>query len=179
MNANNEVLATIAAYFKVPRLPAKDELNILERVSNLLRIIIENKNAEVKIRVSNERYLLVTKATNDAIWDWDMATNSLYWGEGFFTLFGYKPGYLENSLGFWESCIHDEDRERVVKGLSQFIKDTNSQTWEAEYRFRKANGKYSLVYDRGFLIFDHTGKINRMVGSVQDITEKERWRRNY
>lgn len=172
MNAKNEVLATIAAYFRVPRTPAKDELNILERVSNLLRIIIENKNAEVKIRVSNERYLLVTKATNDAIWDWDMSTNSLYWGEGFFTLFGYKPGYLENSLGFWESCIHDEDRERVLKGLNQFVKDNNSQTWESEYRFRKANGKYSLVYDRGFLIFDHTGKINRMVGSMQDITEK-------
>ena len=172
MNAKNEVLATIAAYFRVPRTPAKEELNLLERVSNLLRIIIENKSAEVKIRVSNERYLLVTKATNDAIWDWDMSTKTLYWGEGFFTLFGYKPGYLENSLGFWEGCIHEDDRDRVVKGLNQFINSNNSQTWEAEYRFKKANGKYTLVYDRGFLIFDHTGKISRMVGSMQDITEK-------
>jgi PAS domain S-box-containing protein len=173
MNAKNEVLATIAAYFRTPRAPGKEDLNILERVSNLMRIIIENKNAEVKIRVSNERYLLVTKATNDAIWDWDVVTNSLYWGEGFYTLFGYKPGYVENPMGFWESCIHDEDRERVLRALKEFIKHNNSQIWEAEYRFKKANGKYALVYDRGFLIFDHTGKINRMVGSMQDITEKK------
>ena len=173
MNAQNEVLASIAAYFRVPRAPGKDEMNILERVSNLLRIIIENKNAEVKIRVSNERYLLVTKATNDAIWDLDMETKTLYWGEGFYTLFGYRPGYVEDPMGFWETCIHEEDRERVVNGLNQFIVDNNSQIWEAEYRFRKANGKYALVYDRGFLIFDHSGKINRMVGSMQDITEKK------
>jgi PAS domain S-box-containing protein len=172
MNAKNEVLASLAAYWRSPRTPAKDELNLMERVSNLLRIIIENKNAEVKIRMSNERYLLVTKATNDAIWDWDLTTNTLYWGEGYFTLFGYKPGYLESSQQFWQSCIHEEDRERVVNGLSQFINDTNSQTWEAEYRFKKANGKYTLVHDRGFLIFDHSGKVNRMVGSMQDITEK-------
>jgi len=173
LNVRNEVLATIAAYFREPRTPSKDEMNILERVSNLLRIIIENKNAEAKIRVSNERYLLVTKATNDAIWDWDIATRTLYWGEGFFTLFGYKPGYVDSSFGFWERLIHEEDRERVMSGLRKFISDNNSQIWEDEYRFRKANGQYALVYDRGFLIYDHSGKINRMVGSLQDITEKK------
>lgn len=173
LNVRNEVLATIAAYFREPRTPSKDEMNILERVSNLLRIIIENKNAEAKIRVSNERYLLVTKATNDAIWDWDIATKTLYWGEGFFTLFGYKPGYVDSSLGFWERLIHEDDRERVMTGLRKFINDNNAQIWEDEYRFRKANGQYALVYDRGFLIFDHSGKINRMVGSLQDITEKK------
>jgi PAS domain S-box-containing protein len=176
MSAKNEVLASIAAYFLTPRTPAKEELNLMERVSNLLRIIIENKNVEVKIRVSNERYLLVTKATNDAIWDWDVVTNTLYWGEGFYTLFGYKPGYV-NSMGSWEKCIHDDDRDRVLKALNEFVKDNNSQIWEAEYRFRKSNGKYALVYDRGFLIFDHSGKINRMVGSMQDITEKKEMER--
>lgn len=177
MNAKNEVLATIAAYYRTPRTPSKDDLTIMERASNLLRIIIENKIAEIKIRVSNERYLLVTKATNDAIWDWDVLNNTLYWGEGFYTLFGYRPGYIENPMGFWESCIHDDDRDRVLRGLNEFVSNNNSQVWEAEYRFRKANGQYALVNDRGFLIFDHTGKINRMVGSMQDITEKKEMER--
>lgn len=172
INAQDEVLATIAMYFQQPKSPTEKELNTLERVGNLLRIIIENKAAEVKIRLSNERYLLVTKATNDAIWDWDVAFNSLYWGEGFYNLFGHKPGYIDNSFGFWESHIHEEDRERIVAGLNKFIHDNNSQIWEAEYRFRKANDEYALVFDRGFLIFDHAGKIHRMVGSMQDITDK-------
>lgn len=173
LNAGNEVLATIAIYHRYPATPTENELNLFDRICSQLRIIIENKNAELKIRLSNERYLLVTKATNDAIWDWDVNTNTLYWGEGIYTLFGFKPGYVDNSNQFWENCIHPEDRYRVVNGLDNFIKDNKSTIWEDEYRFIKPNGEYSLVFDRGFLIFDHSGKIARMVGSMQDITDKK------
>jgi PAS domain S-box-containing protein len=173
LNANSDVLATIAVYHRVPATPTESELNLFERVVTLLRIIIENKNAELKIRLTNERYLLVTKATNDAIWDWDVHTNTLYWGEGIYTLFGFKPGYVDNSSNFWENCIHPEDRDRVVNGLNSFIKDNTSKIWEDEYRFIKPNGEYALVFDRGFLIYDHSGKIARMVGSMQDITDKK------
>ncbi|HEY1200035.1 MAG TPA: PAS domain S-box protein, partial [Niastella sp.] len=173
LNAANEVLATIAIYHRYPATPTETELSLFERISSQLRIIIENKNAELKIRLSNERYLLVTKATNDAIWDWDVSTNTLYWGEGIYTLFGFKPGYVDNSNHFWENCIHPEDRDRVVNGLDKFIKDNTSTIWEDEYRFIKPNGEYALVFDRGFLIFDHSGKIARMVGSMQDITDKK------
>ncbi len=171
LNAHNEVIATIATYYHQPKMPSPRELDILERVGDLLRIIIENKNAEARIRMNHERYLLVTKATNDAIWDWDVASN-LYWGEGFYTLFGYKPGLSPGSYQRWEQCIHPEDRERVINGLNNYIRNNTARVWEAEYRFKKANGEYALVHDRGFLIFDQDGKINRMVGSVQDITEK-------
>ncbi|WP_207514827.1 PAS domain S-box protein [Longitalea luteola] len=172
VSAGNEVLATISVYHTYPATPTDAELQLFDRVNSLLRIIIENKNAELKIRLSNERYLLVTKATNDAIWDWDVNTNSLYWGEGIYTLFGIKPGYVENA-GLWEHCIHPEDRDRVVNGINKFIKDSTSKIWEDEYRFIKPNGEYALVFDRGFLIFDHSGKIARMVGSMQDITGKK------
>ena len=172
INSDSEVLATIAVYHRYPASPDQKDLDLFERVSSLLRVIIENKNAESKIRLSNERYLLVTKATNDAIWDWDVNTNTLYWGEGIYTLFGFNPGYLDEP-DFWENCIHPEDRDRVVNGLDEFLKNNTSQTWEDEYRFIKPNGEYALVYDRGFLIFDHSGKVTRMVGSMQDITDKK------
>jgi PAS domain S-box-containing protein len=173
LNAANEVLASMAVYHKYPATPTESELNLFQRVISLLRIIIENKSAELKIRLSNERYLLVTKATNDAIWDWDVNTNTLYWGEGIYTLFGFKPGYVDNASNFWENCIHPEDRDRVVNGLNKFIADSTSKIWEDEYRFIKPNGEYALVFDRGFLIYDHSGKIARMVGSMQDVTDKK------
>jgi PAS domain S-box-containing protein len=177
LDAQQHVLATIAIYHQYAKAPTEKELNMFDRVSNLLRVIIENKNAETKIRMSNERYLLVTKATNDAIWDWDVHSNSLYWGEGIYTLFGYKPGYVDNSLRFWEANIHEQDRDKVINGLNEFINDNHTHVWEAEYLFKKANGDYALVYDRGFLIFDHTARITRMVGSMQDITDKKEMER--
>lgn len=172
LDAHGEVLATIATYYYSPKTPGPKDLGILDRACDLLRIIIENKDAERKIRRNHERYLLVTKATNDAIWDWDMSTRDIYWGEGYYTLFGYKPGHITEGLDIWEQCIHPEDRERVKNHLYKYLNNNNARLWEAEYRFRKSNGEYALVQDRGFFIFDHEGKMNRMVGSVQDITEK-------
>lgn len=173
INSQGQVLATVAAYHRTPSKPTDEELSVLERVGNLLRIIIENKNAEARIRASHERYLLVTRVTNDVVWDWDILNNdTMHWDDGFYALFGYRPALIRKSTGFWESCLHPDDKERVVKRLDQFIGDNRSRIWEDEYRFRKANGEYALVHDRGFLIFDHEGKINRMVGSMQDITEK-------
>ena len=172
LDAHGDVLATIATYYHSRKTPGPKDLGILDRACDLLRIIIENKDAERKIRRNHERYLLVTKATNDAIWDWDMSTRDIYWGEGYYTLFGYKPGHITEGLDIWEQCIHPEDREHVKTHLYKYLNNNNARLWEAEYRFRKSNGEYALVQDRGFIIFDHEGKMNRMVGSVQDITEK-------
>ncbi|WP_315819538.1 PAS domain-containing protein [Paraflavitalea speifideaquila] len=93
-------------------------------------------------------------------------------GRWFLCPFRLPPAYIRKTNGFWESCLHPDDRERVIKRLDQFITGNKSRIWEDEYRFKKANGEYALVHDRGFLIFDQEGKINRMVGSMQDVTEK-------
>jgi PAS domain S-box-containing protein len=172
-NAHREVIATIATYFKYPAAPTSLQLEFFERVSNLLRVIIENKKAEARIRMSNERYLLATRATNDAIWDWDFLSDTLLRGDGYFNLFGYRTGTISKPLREWGICIHPDDREAVVSNIQRFIGEGRNQLWEAEYRFKKADGQYALVYDRGFLIYNQDGQICRMVGSMQDITEKK------
>lgn len=172
MDPHGEVIATISAYYKYPKSPDEKALQVLERISNLLRIIMVNKTSEETIRQSNERYLLMTKATNDAIWDWDITTNSLYWGEGFYTLFGYKSGMADSTFQFWEERLHADDRNRVVERLHKFLTDGTETIWSDEYFFRKSDDSYVLVYDRGFIIYDQEGKMKRMVGSMQDITEK-------
>ena len=172
INPHGEVIATISAYYKYPKTPDDKAMQVFERISNMLRIIMVNKASEETIRQSNERYLLMTKATNDAIWDWDITTNSLYWGEGFYTLFGYQAGFTDSSFQFWEERLHPDDRKRVVDRLYKFLEDGTETVWGDEYLFRKSDGTYVLVYDRGFIIYDQEGKMKRMVGSMQDITEK-------
>ncbi|HMH31377.1 MAG TPA: PAS domain S-box protein [Puia sp.] len=135
--------------------------------------ISERKKAEEKIKLSNERYKLATKATNDAIWDWNIKTSAPFWGEGLYTQFGFKPGPRIAAKGFWESRIHPADKKRVMKSMEQFVKNNERDLWSEEYRFKKANGRYAIVADRGFLVFDRKGKAVRVVGSMQDITEKK------
>lgn len=172
LSSQNRVLASLAIYNTSKKVPTREEMSVIERAVNLLRLIIENKQSDEKIKISNERYLLATMATNDAIWDWDVATNTMYWGEGFHGLFGYKAGTFQNDLGMWESSIHPSDRDRVLHSIHHFIDSQSQQVWQEEYRFKKADGKYVLVSDRGFLIYNQQGRVSRMVGSMQDITEK-------
>jgi len=173
INAQREVLATFAIYYNYPKSPSDVELNLLERAVELIKIIIENKRAEEKIRLVNERFLLATKATNDAIWDWDIKSDISIWSEGFYTMFGIKLEKRAKDKNLWSVRVHEDDKQRVIKGLEKFIEKKEKGVWRDEYRFRKANGKFALIADRGYLICDNEGNVVRMVGSMQDITEKK------
>jgi len=173
MNDRDEVLAAFAVYYKTVKSPTEMEMNVVERAAGLITCIIESKRAEEELSISNERYTLATKATNDAIWDCDLRTGVCFWGEGFNHLFGYKSGARAGSTQFWESYIHPGDRDRVLKNMDEFIDQKNKGLWLEEYRFKKSDDTYSLISDRGFLVFDKEGRVIRMVGSMQDITEKK------
>ncbi|WP_424494376.1 PAS domain S-box protein [Salinimicrobium sp. GXAS 041] len=135
--------------------------------------ITDRVKAEQSLKETNRRYELVSKATSDAIYDWDFKTGHIYWGEAFFTLFGYSQNEFSPTLESWKNCVHPEEGARIVKSLQETIESSENH-WEAEYRLRKANGKYSFVVEKGFILRDDKGKAFRMVGAIQDITEKKK-----
>lgn len=173
VNDRDEVLAAFSVYYTTAKAPTDAEMDIFERIASLVTIIIESKKAEEELSISNERYTLATKATNDAIWDRDLHTGLCFWGEGFYQQFGYKPGAKLRAGKFWETHIHPRDRDRILKGMERFREKGKKDLWLEEYRFKKSDGSYALVSDRGFLVFNKEGKAIRMVGSMQDITEKK------
>jgi PAS domain S-box-containing protein len=174
VTSSNTVLGSFAGYYQTPQSPSEEQLELFNRVATLLGVIIENKQAEQKINISNERYLLATKATNDAIWDFDIKNKRLYWGESFYTLFGYKPGDHASQRGFWESKIHADDSKRIKELYDNSIKNKERGVVYSEYRFQKADGKYAIVADRAFIVYDNDGDPARFVGSMQDVTERKK-----
>jgi PAS domain S-box-containing protein len=131
--------------------------------------ITEQKKVQQKLALSEERFRLVSKATNDVIWDWDLVNNSIWWNEGLRVLFGYKPEEIEPSSESWYSRVHPADMERVLSGI-HYVIDTGGEQWSDEYRFKKADGSYAFVLDRGYILHDKQGKSIRMIGSMVDIT---------
>jgi PAS domain S-box-containing protein len=118
---------------------------------------------------SEERLHLVAKATNDAIWDWDLATDRLLWNEAYTTLFGHAA--RETTGTSWKEHVHSDDRKRVVDAILAVI--TGSQgNWSAEYRFLRADGSEAYVFDRGFVTRDEHGRAVRMIGAMLDLTER-------
>lgn len=147
------------------------ELYELQKVNHELDIRIREQSGE--LYKTKERFELVTKATRDAIWDWDLITNSIWWNEGFKELFGYKEEEILPGIESWYNGIHPEDRDRIINGIHAII-DIGGKQWSDEYRFKRANGSYAIIFDRGYALHDAEGKPYRMVGAMQDITaEKE------
>ncbi len=133
--------------------------------------ITARKRVEEALSESETRHRLVARATNDAVWDWDMTTQKLEWNEGVERLFGYSAEEISPDFAWWSDRIHPEDRDRVVEGVHSAI-DAGRQIWSDEYRYRCRDGSYALVIDRGYVVHDETGAPVRMIGAMLDVTER-------
>lgn len=138
-----------------------------------IRDITEKKLTEESIRIAKERYDIVAKATNDAIYDWNLQTGELIrTGDGLKILFGYE---LEEATetDFWRKRIHPEDIDKATRKLDLLLSQPDKFYCNQEYRFLKADGTYAYVFDKGFIIRNSSGKAIRMIGATQDITHRK------
>jgi len=133
------------------------------------RDVTARTQAEAEVRLGYERFQLVGRATNDAIWDWDLVANRLSWGGGITTVFGHQADQLEPGVDSWQKRVHPDDAPRVMSSLDRVL-ESAGRAWSAEYRFQRRDGSYAEVLDRGYVIRAPDGKPTRMVGAMQDVT---------
>ncbi len=128
---------------------------------------------EEELRRSNERYDLVSKATNDSIWEMNVLTQEISrTGNGFSLIFGYSPELTNDPNLQWHKLIHPDDFYRVKESMDQALRNPDEYRWNQDYRFKKADGKYAFVNDKGYIIRDETCRAIRMIGATIDITER-------
>ncbi|MEM7726437.1 MAG: PAS domain-containing protein [Cyanobacteria bacterium P01_A01_bin.45] len=136
--------------------------------------ITERKLSEEKLRQSEERLRIVARATNDVVWDWDLSDDKRWWNENVSTLFGYSITHVRENTGWWYEHIHPKDKLRVVQDIHRAI-DSGKQFWSNEYRFRRLDGTYAYILDRGHVVHDHANKPIRMIGAMMDISDRKRY----
>ncbi|MBZ5568586.1 MAG: PAS domain S-box protein [Acidobacteriia bacterium] len=136
-------------------------------------LLSKNTRVQEALQASEERFRLVSRATNDGIWDWDLVTGKGWWNENLQTTFGYAPNEIEPGVEGWKSHIHPDDRERVVQSITRAI-EGGQVSWVDEYRFLRRDGSYADVLDRGHVSRNADGRPLRMVGAMTDITQRKR-----
>jgi PAS domain S-box-containing protein len=141
------------------------------RMIGTIQDITERKMIEEVLRQFNERYEILSKATNDAIWDWDLKVGMLTWNHGLQTIFGYQEKDVTYVLNWWSERVHPEDVDEILKSVSTAFAD-HQNNWNGNYRFRCANGSYKYVYDRAYILYDEKHAPIRMIGAMQDTTER-------
>ncbi|HWP34099.1 MAG TPA: PAS domain-containing protein, partial [Thermodesulfobacteriota bacterium] len=133
--------------------------------------ITEQRRAEAALREREEHLRLVVRATDDAVWVWDLRTDEVTWNEALERLFGYPPAEVLPRVEWWYERIHPDDRERVLSGIHDLL-EQGGDSWAAEHRFRRADGGYATVIDRGYVVRDQDGRPLRMIGAMVDITRR-------
>ena len=157
----------------VDAIPVFGALNELLYVICSFNDITAQKNAEDSLKISNERFIYSSKATSDALWDWNMITDEIFIGESYSTVFGHQ---FENNITTGQECqnfVHPDDRENYFASEEHAI-NTDVYKWIEEYRYLKLDGTYAYVKDKAVIIRNDEGKAIRMIGAMQDITKEKK-----
>ncbi|MEK6374970.1 MAG: PAS domain S-box protein [Acidobacteriota bacterium] len=134
--------------------------------------ITEKRHAEQLLRDSEERFRLLARATSDAIWDHDTLTGAVWRGEGYERLFGYAPGTIGTTVEAFRELVHPEDIAELSASFREAIL-SGQLSFTHEYRFRRADGSYANILDRGYIVRDREKRPVRILGAMIDLTERK------
>jgi PAS domain S-box-containing protein len=185
-----KVLGTFAMYCAQPRAPQNFELQSIETVRHLAGIAIERKQAEESLKQLNqelenrveqrtaqllqteERWQLALKGNNDGIWDWNLHTGEIFLSDRFKEITGYEHSPNLDYLDEWNKITHPDDLDLVMQAFQDHL-DRTTPHYIIEYRLWCYNISYKWILCRGQALWDESGKVVRMVGSITDITERK------
>ncbi|MGM0579416.1 MAG: PAS domain S-box protein [Bacteroidota bacterium] len=167
-NNKGNVIATFAIYNDKVKAPEDLEINIFERASRLVSLVLQNFTYIKSIQESSERFKYINKATNNAIYDWNIRDDQFYWGNSLTRVFGHKINEDSFSLRDWAKWIHPDELDEVLQNLDMFLANPDEFKWSYEYRFKNVKGQYAYVEEVGYLLRDENGQPLRMIGALRD-----------
>ena len=148
------------------------DLNLMVALAEQIGIALGRARLYSEIRESEERFKLMAWATKDAMWDWDLQTNQIWWGEGLQKVFHYSSETAPPDPQWRVERIHPDDRDKVNRVIGQAL-EGGMEFWSKEYRFQRKDGSYADIMDRGYILRDGTGNPYRMIGAMLDISERK------
>jgi PAS domain S-box-containing protein len=154
-----------------PRGWRPDEADLIREVAQRVSPRLQRARIEEALRKSEQRFQYVVRATRDIIWDIDLVGDQLWWSEALQTQLGFAPEEIGPDMAWCFMHMHPADRGRVVQGMEEAVAGKEN-FWSDEFRYKCADGHYAYITDRGYIIRDAGGKALRMIGAMQDITER-------
>jgi signal transduction histidine kinase len=153
----------LAGYFEVNAFPSADGLTLF------LRDLTEERRVAAELRASENRLQLAREAAGFGVWDRDFASGTLIWSEEQWRLHGLKPGPGGPDMDTWSSCLHPEDRARIV-AVRLATSSEPATPFQAEYRVVWPDGSVHWLQTKSKVTEGVTGALTRAVGVTMDVT---------
>ena len=162
-----EYYPAINKWFETNAYPSDEGLSVYFKDTT------QRKLSEIQLNEANDRFVKVTEATKDAIWDWDIEKNTFFRSDAIKHFFGGEIPLSLSEENFWQDNFHPDDLDEIQNKIKEFKNDPNCFRWELEYRIINNDNETVYVIDRGIITRNDDGKATRMVGSMTDITEQK------
>ncbi len=153
------------------KAPLKDEEGNTVGIFGIFWDVTDRKRAEEALKRSEERYALAQQAANIGSWDWNILTGKLRWSEQIEPMFGFGRGEFGATYEAFLGCVHPDDRQHVVGSVNACVEQ--GRDYAIEHRIVWPDGTVRWVSEKGGVIRDEAGNATRMLGVVQDITERK------
>jgi PAS domain S-box-containing protein len=135
--------------------------------------ITESKKAETDIKKFNERFEMIARTTNDALWEWNLETGELWSNPKHQHLYGLTAADPVPKEDEWGKKIHPDNREKIIASQQEALA-SDKNVWISEYLFKTKNDGYIDIYDRCYIVRNEEGKPIRLTGTMMDITERKK-----
>jgi PAS domain S-box-containing protein len=139
--------------------------------ASMVRDITSRKQVQEELRRGEERFRLLAQATKDTLSDWDIGSGAVWRSDNFWEQFGYSRKGMEPDVSAWRKLIHPEDRARVLDGFQTSLA-RHADSYEVEYRFRRADDSYAVVLERTYIIYGESGKQTRALSAMTDLSDR-------
>jgi PAS domain S-box-containing protein len=165
-----EVIGLLQINDKRTNIFSEGIVHTIENVGSSIGIAFARDQAISELKTNERRYRLAQRAADIGSWDWDIVSSELTWSEKIEPMFGFKKGEFEGTYDAFINCVHPDDREFVKKSVNECLEQ--EKRYAIEHRIIWSDGTIRWVSERGDVIRDNTGKPERMLGVVQDITKR-------
>ena len=154
------------------------EKRMLEFVSRQVAMAIERKRAEVALRDSEARLARAQETAHLGSWELSLANlrdvqqNPLWWSDEVYRIFGYLPGDVAVSNELFFRSVPPADVSRIQEAMQRSLRD--GTPYFIRHRVIRPDGNERIVEERSTVLRDADGRPARMVGTVLDVTERQR-----
>lgn len=128
--------------------------------------------AQKRLEKSETRLREAQRAARMGSWEWDIESNTLWWSEELYEIYGVSPEEFRASYEGFLELVHPDDRERAHRVVSAALEEKRPFTFE--HRIVRPDGSVRVLLGQGDVLTDRHGRAVRLAGTGQDITEHKR-----